>query len=80
MKSSTPMLQHIKLKIRASQLDSNKHYRQAKVKVVEDTTRARPGMARGKYLHDIVCHALTLAHGIEISSNERFTYTFPFNL
>lgn len=74
------MLQHIKLKIRASQLDSNKHYRLAKVKVVEDTTRARPGMARGKYLQDIVCHALTLAHGVEISGNERFTYTFPFNL
>ncbi|MBF1522415.1 MAG: hypothetical protein HXN95_10420 [Prevotella salivae] len=74
------MLQHIKLKIRASQLDSNKHYRLAKVKVIEDTTRTQTGMARGKYLQDIVCHALTLAHGIEISGNERFTYTFPFNL
>ena len=80
MKSSMPMLQHIKLKIRASQLDSNKHYRLAKVKVVEDTTRTQIGMARGKYLQDIVCHALTLAHGTEISGNERFTYTFPFNL
>lgn len=74
------MLQYIKLKIRASQLDSNKHYRLAKVKVVEDTTRTQPEMARGKYLQDIVCHALTLAHGVEISGNERFTYTFPFNL
>lgn len=74
------MLQHIKLKIRASKLNSNKHYRLAKVKVVEDTTRTQPEMARGKYLQDIVCHALTLAHGIEISGNERFTYTFPFNL
>ena len=74
------MLQHIKLKIRASQLDSNKHYRLAKVKVVEDTTRTQPEMARGKYLQDIACHALTLAHGVEISGNERFTYTFPFNL
>lgn len=74
------MLQHIKMKISASQLDSNKHYRLAKVKVVEDTTRTQPEMARGKYLQDIVCHALTLAHGIEISGNERFTYTFPFNL
>lgn len=72
------MLQHIKLKIIASQIDSNKHYRLAKVKVVEDTTQT--GMARGKYLQDIVCHALTLAHGVEISGNERFTYTFPFNL
>ncbi|MBF1537630.1 MAG: hypothetical protein HXO07_09405, partial [Prevotella salivae] len=58
MKSSMPMLQHIKLKIRASQLDSNKHYRLAKVKVVEDTTRTQPEMARGKYLQDIACHAL----------------------
>ena len=74
------MLQHIKLKIRASQLDSNKHYRLAKVKVVEDTTRTQPEMARGKYLQDVVCHALTLTYGIEISGNERFTYTFPFNL
>lgn len=74
------MLQHIKMKISASQLDSNKHYRLAKVKVFEDTTRTQPEMARGKYLQDIVCHALTLAHGIEISGNERFTYTFPFNL
>lgn len=74
------MLQHIKMKISASQLDNNKHYRLAKVKVVEDTTRTQPEMARGKYLQDIVCHALTLAHGIEISGNERFTYTFPFNL
>ena len=41
------MLQHIKLKIIASQLDSNKHYQQAKVKVVEDTTRTQTGMARG---------------------------------
>ena len=72
------MLQHIKLKIRASQLDSNKHYRQVKMKVVEDTTQT--DMARGKYLHDIVCHALTHVQGCEISSNERFTYTFPFNL
>lgn len=33
-----------------------------------------------KYLQDIIAHALSLTKGIEIESNKRFTYSFPFKL
>lgn len=33
-----------------------------------------------KYMQDIIAHALSITKGIEIESNKRFTYIFPFKL
>lgn len=73
-------LTHIRFRISESELDSDGHYRLAKVRMVEDTTREGLGVQYPKYLHDLIMHALTLTEGVKVEGNNGFTYTFPFKL
>ncbi len=73
-------MDYIKFRISESELDGSGRYTLAKVRMVEDTTREGIGAQYPKYLHDIIMHALTLAHGVKVDGNDRFTYTFPFKL
>lgn len=73
-------LPHIKFRIAQSELDGGRRYRQATVRMVEDTTREALGAQYPKYLHDLVMHALTLTEGVKVEGNNRFTYAFPFRL
>lgn len=73
-------LAHIRFRISESALDAGSRYRMAKIRMVEDTTREGLGAHYPKYLHDLVMHAMTLAEGVTVEGNNRFTYTFPFRL
>lgn len=73
-------LTHIRFRISESELDTASHYRMAKVRMVEDTTREGLGAQYPKYLHDLIMHALTLTEGVRVEGNNHFTYTFPFRL
>lgn len=73
-------LPHIKFKITQSNLDDTNRYQLAKIRMVEDSASTKLGGEYPKYLQDIICHALSLTHGIHIDGNDRFTYTFPFKL
>lgn len=73
-------LMHIRFRISESELDTASHYRMAKVRMVEDTTREGLGAQYPKYLHDLIMHALTLTGGVKVEGNTHFTYTFPFKL
>jgi hypothetical protein len=55
-------------------------FAQVTVQRIEDSTGENFTSAHPKLLQDIICHALSLAHGVEIEGNRGFTYTFPFNL
>lgn len=55
-------------------------FAQVTVQRIEDTTGENFTSAHPKLLQDIICHALSLAHGVEIEGNNGFTYTFPFKL
>lgn len=73
-------LPHIKFKITQSNLDDTNRYQLAKIRMVEDSASTKLGGEYPKYFQDIICHALSLTHGIHIDGNDRFTYTFPFKL
>lgn len=72
-------MKHIRLYITESHTANNR-FTQASIRGVEDATGENFSSAHPKLLQDIVCHALSLAHGVEIEGNRGFTYTFPFNL
>lgn len=72
-------MKHITLHITESRTTGN-HFTQASVRGIEDNTGENFTSAHPKLLQDIICHALSLAHGVEIESNNGFTYTFPFKL
>lgn len=73
-------LPHIKFKIAQSNLDDTNRYQLAKIRMVEDSASTKLGGEYPKYFQDIICHALSLTQGMRIDGNDRFTYTFPFNL
>lgn len=73
-------LPHIKFKIAQSSLDDTNRYQLVKIRMVEDSASTKLGGEYPKYFQDIICHALSLTHGIHIDGNDRFTYTFPFKL
>ena len=72
-------MKHIKVYITESR---TKDYRfaQASIRGIEDNTGESYSSSHPKLLQDIICHALSLAHGVEIEGNNGFTYTFPFKL
>lgn len=55
-------------------------FTQASVRGIEDATGQNFASAHPKLLQDIICQALSLAHGLEVEGNNGFTYTFPFKL
>ena len=73
-------LPHIRFRFARAATDADGRYRLAAIHMVEDTTCTALGKQYPKYLQDIICHALSLTHGIHIDGNDRFTYTFPFKL
>lgn len=72
-------MKYIKLNITESRTQGNR-FAQASVRSIEDGTGENFASAHPKLLQDIVCHALSLAHGIQIEGNNGFTYVFPFKL
>ena len=72
-------MKHITLHITESRTTGN-HFTQASVRGIEDNTGENFTSSHPKLLQDIICHALSLAHGVEIEGNNGFTYTFPFKL
>ena len=72
-------MKHIRLYI-TERHTANDRFTQASIRGVEDATGENFSSAHPKLLQDIVCHALSLAHGVDIEGNRGFTYTFPFNL
>lgn len=72
-------MKHIKLYIAESRTKDNR-FVQASVRGIEDNTGESYSSSHPKLLQDIICHALSLAHGVEIEGNNGFTYTFPFKL
>ena len=73
------MMKYIKLHITESHVTDNR-FTQASVRSIEDATGQNFASAHPKLLQDIVCHALSLAHGVQIEGNNGFTYVFPFKL
>lgn len=72
-------MKYIKLLISESRTKDNR-FVQASIRGIEDNTGENFTSSHPKLLQDIICHALSLAHGVEIEGNRGFTYTFPFNL
>ena len=72
-------MKYIKLNITESRTQGNR-FTQVSVRSIEDTTGENFVSAHPKLLQDIVCHALSLAHGVQIEGNNGFTYVFPFKL
>lgn len=72
-------MKHITLHITESRTTGN-HFTQASVRGIEDNTGENFTSSHPKLLQDIICHALSLAHGVEVEGNNGFTYTFPFKL
>ena len=73
------IMKYIKLHITESRTNDGR-FTQAAVRSIEDATGQNFASAHPKLLQDIICHALSLAHGVEIEGNNGFTYTFPFKL
>lgn len=73
------MMKHIKVYITESRTKDNR-FVQASIRGIEDNTGESYSSSHPKLLQDIICHALSLAHGVEIEGNNAFTYTFPFKL
>ena len=69
----------IKLHITESRTKDNS-FVQASVRGIEDNTGKNFTSSHLKLLQDIICHALSIAHGVEIEGNNGFAYTFPFKL
>ena len=72
-------MKHIKVYITESRTKDNR-FVQASIRGIEDNTGESYSSSHPKLLQDIICHALSLAHGIDIEGNNGFTYTFPFQL
>ena len=72
-------MKHIKVYITESRTKDNL-FAQASIRGIEDNTGESYSSSHPKLLQDIICHALSLAHGVEIEGNNGFTYTFPFKL
>lgn len=72
-------MKHIKVYITESRTNVNR-FAQASIRGIEDNTGESFTSSHPKLLQDIICHALSLAHGVEIEGNNGFTYTFPFKL
>ena len=72
-------MKHIKVYITESRKKDNR-FVQASIRGIEDNTGESYSSSHPKLLQDIICHALSLAHGVEIEGNNGFTYTFPFKL
>lgn len=72
-------MKYIKVYITESRTKDNR-FVQASIRGIEDNTGESYSSSHPKLLQDIICHALSLAHGVEIEGNNAFTYTFPFKL
>nr|DAJ25147.1 MAG TPA: hypothetical protein [Caudoviricetes sp.] len=72
-------MKHIKVYITESRTKDNR-FVQASIRGIEDNTGESYSSSHPKLLQDIICHALSLVHGVEIEGNNGFTYTFPFKL
>lgn len=72
-------MKHIKVYITESRTKDNRLV-QASIRGIEDNTGESYSSSHPKLLQDIICHALSLAHGVEVEGNNAFTYTFPFKL
>ncbi|WP_315348061.1 hypothetical protein [Prevotella melaninogenica] len=72
-------MKHIKVYISESRTKDNR-FVQASIRGIEDNTGESYSSSHPKLLQDIICHALSLAHGVEVEGNNGFTYTFPFKL
>ena len=72
-------MKHITLHITESRTTGN-HFTQASVRGIEDNTGENFTSSHPKLLQDIICHALSLVHGLEVEGNNGFTYVFPFKL
>ena len=72
-------MKHIKVYITESRTKHNR-FAQASIRGIEDNTGESYSSSHPKLLQDIICHALSLAHGVDIEGNNGFTYTFPFKL
>lgn len=72
-------MKHIKVYITESRTKDNR-FAQAAIRGIEDNTGESYSSSHPKLLQDIICHALSLAHGVDIEGNNGFTYTFPFKL
>lgn len=72
-------MKHIKVYITESRTKNNR-FVQASIRGIEDNTGESYSSSHPKLLQDIICHALSLAHGVEIEGNNGFTYIFPFKL
>ena len=72
-------MKHIKVYITESRTKDNR-FVQAFIRGIEDNTGESYSSSHPKLLQDIICHALSLAHGVEVEGNNGFTYTFPFKL
>lgn len=72
-------MKHIKVYITESHTKDNR-FAQASIRGIEDNTGESYSSSHPKLLQDIICHALSLAHGVDIEGNNGFTYTFPFKL
>lgn len=72
-------MKHIKVYITESRTKDNR-FVQASIRGIEDNTGESYSSSHPKLLQDIICHALSLAHGVEAEGNNAFTYTFPFKL
>ena len=72
-------MKHIKVYITESRTKDNR-FAQVSIRGIEDNTGESYSSSHPKLLQDIICHALSLAHGVDIEGNNGFTYTFPFKL
>lgn len=72
-------MKHIKVYITESRTKDNR-FAQASIRGIEDNTGESYSSSHPKLLQDIICHTLSLAHGVDIEGNNGFTYTFPFKL
>lgn len=72
-------MKHIKVYITESRTKDNR-FVQASIRGIEDNTGESYSSSHPKLLQDIICHALSLTHGVEVEGNNGFTYTFPFKL
>ena len=72
-------MKHIKVYITESRTKDNR-FAQSSIRGIEDNTGESYSSSHPKLLQDIICHALSLAHGVEVEGNNGFTYTFPFKL
>ena len=72
-------MKHIRLHITESRTAGGR-FTQVSVRGMEDATGRNSVPAHPKLLQDILCHALSLAHGVEMEGGKGFAYTFPFKL